>query len=412
VTTKPDGRGRTAATGLPPSAGRRRTHLPTARALVQPVLAWLRRRDPDELLRTVADWPTATRSALRHFLIVQGLAPCVADLVSAPRAAAVPVGAEDTARWLAEQLAQSRVRAAHFGKDLNAILDGVAAAGIAVMPLKGAILAFARYRDPALRPMADLDLLVRPVDEPGLHDVLVRLGYRLLDDADRRRHRTYARPGDRVVTTEGVHPDNPRKVEVHTGLYRSVWSDHAGLDLAPHLWSAGHEATLLGRPAVVPSDAALLFDVASHATTHLVRGTGRILHWVDVAALAADVDPLDDAFAELTFPVLTLAARALGDDRLASRVASLAPAAGASLARLAVRVPLDDRAGLNLRGVNHEHLGWWASRWQHWRPNPWLVRSAFPRLPVALAYGAYLGGVGATLAREATRLVRRRGPAA
>jgi len=379
---------------------------------VPPVLAWLRRRDPDELLRTVAGWPTATRSALRHFLIVQGLAPRVADLVSAARAAAVPVGAEDTARWLAEQLAHSRVRAARFGEDLTAVLDGATAAGIPVMPMKGAVLAFARYRDPALRPMADLDLLVRPADEPGLHDVLVRLGYRLLDDADRRRHRTYGRPGDRVVATDGVHPDNPRKVEVHTGLYRSVWSDHAGLDLAPHLWSAGREATLLGRPAVVPSDAALLFDVASHATSHLVRGTGRVLHWVDVAALAADVGALDDAFAELTYPVLALAARALADDRLSSRVAGLAPAAGASLARLAARVPLDDRAGLNLRGVNHEHLGWWASRWQHWRPNPWLVRLAFPRLPVALAYGAYVGGVGASLAREASRLARRRGPVA
>jgi len=411
VTTTSDGRGRTAATGLPPSAGRRRTHLPTARALVQPVLAWLRRRDPDELLRTVADWPTATRSALRHFLIAQGLAPCVADLVSAPRAAAVPEGAEDTARWLAEQLAQSRLRAARFGEDLTAVLDGAAALDIPVMPMKGAVLAFARYREPGLRPMADLDLLVRPKDEPGLHDVLVRLGYRLLDEAN-RRHRTYARPGDRVVTTEGVHPDNPRKVEVHTGLYRSVWFDDADLDLAPHLWSAGREATLLGRPAVVPSNAALLLDVASHATSHLVRGTGKVLHWVDVAALAADVDPLDDAFAELTYPVLALAARALADDHLASRLVGLAPAAGASLARLAARVPLDDRAGLNLRAVNHEHLGRWASRWQSWRPNPWLVRSAFPRLPVALAYGAYLGGVGAYLARKAIRLARRRGPIA
>jgi hypothetical protein len=372
----------------------------------------LRRRDPDDLLRTVAAWPTATHAALRHFLIVQGLAPHIADLLSVPRAAEVPAPAEDTARWLAEQLAQSRIRAARFGEDLTAVLEGAAAAGIQVMPLKGAVLAFARYREPGLRPMADLDLLVQPADEPRLHDVLVGLDYRLLDDADRRRHRTYGRPGDRIVATGGVHPDNPRKVEVHTGLYRSVWSDHAGLDLAPYLWSTGHEATLLGRPARVPSDAALLVDVASHATSHLVRGTGRVLHWVDVAALAAAVDPLNDAFAKLTYPVLALAARALADDHLASRVARLAPAAGTSLVRLAARVPLDDRAGLNLRGVNHERLGWWTSRWQHWRPNPWLVRLAFPRLPVALAYGAYVGRVGASLPREAVRLARQRLPIA
>lgn len=412
MTPASDGRGRANAPAPPPSAGRSRTHLQTARELVPHVLTWLRRQDADEPLRTVAGWSMTTRSTLRHFLIVQGLAPRIADLVSASNAAVVPAGAEDTARWLAEQLAQSRVRAARFGEDLAAILDGAASAGVAVMPMKGAVLAFARYREPGLRPMADLDLLVRPADEPRLHDVLVRVGYRLLDDADRRRHRTYGRPGDRVVATESVHPDNPRKVEVHTGLFRSVWTDHAGVDLAPRLWSAVRHATLVGRPALVPSDAAMLFDVASHATSHLVRGTGRVLHWVDVAELAADVEVLDDAFAELTYPVLALAARALADDRLASRVAGLAPAAGASLTRLAARVPLDDRAGLNLRGVNHERLGWWASRWQHWRPNPWLVRLASPRLPVALAYGAYVAGVGASLAREASRLARRRGPIA
>ena len=51
--------------------------------------------------------------------------------------------------------------------ELAAILAAAAAAGIEVMPLKGALLTTMPGCRPVRRPMADLDLLVHPPDRAG-----------------------------------------------------------------------------------------------------------------------------------------------------------------------------------------------------------------------------------------------------
>jgi hypothetical protein len=346
------------------------------------------------------------------------LAALVADVLdgSGTDAAAVPAGARDTVTWLAGQLAQGRTRAERFAEDLGAILARAAAIDLPVLPLKGALIAFTRYREPGLRPMADLDLLVRPGDEAGLHEVLAALGYRRTNGPD-AGHGVYRRPDERIVALDGTHPDNPRAVEVHAHLRRSAWVDRGGVDLAPDLWATARPATLLGQRAFVPDDVALLASVASHATGHLARGAGLALHWVDVATLATRQGATDDRVAPLggdaaawVYPPLALAARAFPDDRTAALVARLAPAVGAGLVRLAARVPLDDRAGLNVRGVHVDRLGWLPAHWRRWRPNPWLVRLAHPDAAYPLAYGAYVTGVAARgVRRGLARASRRRG---
>jgi hypothetical protein len=375
--------------------------LPATRAMVPHVLEWLRSHDPQRLVRTVEGWPPATRRALRHLLTTQGLAPLVADVLdrAGMEAAATPAGARDTAVWLAGQLAQSRLRADRFAADLCGILARAAVIGLPVMPMKGGLIAFTRYREPGLRPMADLDLLVRPGDEAAMREVLIELGYRRTNGSGAGEG-TYRRPDERVVSLEGVHPDNPRAVEVHARLRRSVWIDRGGIDVAPDLWASARPTSLLGQPVFVPDDAALLLSVASHATGHLIRGAGLARHWVDVTTLAphaAALAHVDGAFggdaARWVYPPLALAARAFPDDRTAALVAQLAPAAGKRLVLLAAHVPLDDRAGLNLRGVNIERLPWLRARLRHWRPNPWLVRLAHPEAAYPLAYGAYVAGV-------------------
>jgi len=427
----PDRPARTLEPALPVAAEPWTTlPLPATRALLAEVVGWLRARDRERLLRAVAGWPPPTQRALRHLLTTQGLAPLVADLLDPAGGAGsvgpVPDAALETVAWLAGQLAQSRSRADRFADDLSALLAGAAAAGIPVLPMKGALIAFTRYREPGLRPMADLDLLVRPDDEAGLGEVLQRLGYRDTSGPE-AGHGIYRRPDDRVVSLDGTHPDNPRAVEVHTKLRRSVWYDRGGVDVARDLWAGARSATLLGQPALVPSDEALLVSVASHATGHLLRGAGLLLHWVDVATLAGGGAPHDDpggrdgapsagngaplagnGRAAWTYPPVALAARAFPSAPLDALRAALAPAVGAGLVRLADRAPLDDRAGLNLRGVHLVRLGWLGARWQRWRPSPWLVRLAEPHHPYPLAYAAYLRGVAARGVRRAGRGAGRR----
>jgi hypothetical protein len=118
--------------------------------------------------------------------------------------------------------------------------------------------------------------------------------------------------------------------------------------------------------------------------------------------------PTERHAAAWAYPPVALAARAFPSAQLDGLRATLAPAVGAGLARLAERVPLDDRAGLNLRGVHLVRLGWLRARWQRWRPSPWLVRLAEPDLPYPVAYAAYLGGVAARGLRRAGRGAGRR----
>jgi hypothetical protein len=390
--------------------------LPATRAMVPHVLDWLRTRDAERLLRTVDAWPPATRLALRRLLTTQGLTALVADVLERSGTEAVPDGARDTVTWLAGQLAQGRERGARFADDLAAILVRADAIDLPVLPLKGGLIAFTRYREPGLRPMADLDLLVRPGDEAGLHEVLVALGYRRTNGPN-AEHGVYRRPDERIVALDGTHPDNPRAVEVHARLRRSAWVDRGGVDLAPGLWASARPTSLLGQRAFVPDDAALLASVASHATGHLARGAGLALHWVDVATLATHPAATNDGGAPLggdaaawVYPPLALAARAFPDDRTEALAARLAPHVGSSLVRLAARVPLDDRAGLNVRGVHIVRLSWLRARWRRWRPNPWLVRLAHPDAPYPLAYGAYVAGVAARGVRHGlARASRRRG---
>ena len=62
---------------------------------------------------------------------------------------------------------------------LFALLDAFKAADIAVVPLKGPVLAELLYPDPGLRPFSDLDILVRKPDVPAVIRVLTQQGYAL-----------------------------------------------------------------------------------------------------------------------------------------------------------------------------------------------------------------------------------------
>ena len=154
---------------------------------------------------------------------MHGLAPHLDAVVpDSSIAASVPLATLD---WLAEQAGLNARRIDRMHDELAAILAAAAAAGIEVMPLKGAILTTRPGVEPGRRPMADLDLLVRPADRAGLGALLAgarlrtRARERPTSDA-RRLRRSGWRPG-RV--TDGEHPDNPRRVEVHVEVKRHLW---------------------------------------------------------------------------------------------------------------------------------------------------------------------------------------------
>jgi hypothetical protein len=356
----------------------------------------------------VAASGSRTGLAVRRLITAHGLAPF---LVRDPAAAAVVATLpDDIQTWLAVQDERNRLRIERLLQELGGALRAFAASGLPVMPLKGAILATRAGFDPFRRPMADLDLLVRPADRDPARATLASLGYeRRLERTRRPTHDTFELPGNEdVVSADGEHPDNPRRIELHTEARRHLWGWIEEDDLTAHLWAGAREATVLGEPAILPAPAALAAHVAIHATSDLLLSRGRLIQWLDLAEVTGGapavgevagagpaVDLARAPHPRLVYPALRLAARRLagrfppdGPDGLAALEAVIPD----RLVRWAASVPLDTRAGLQAARSAPTDDGTLAARWARWAPYRWRLAVAHgdAPLPVAAARHARL----------------------
>ena len=127
---------------------------------------------------------------------------------------ALPAALSD---FLSEENLHSDARASRLLETLGETIHALRAAGVEVVALKGAVLAFFHYENPALRPMGDLDLLLRDArDLSRASEALERAGWRALLDTP--RHRVFARPDERIVRPASEDPDNPIRLELHTSF--------------------------------------------------------------------------------------------------------------------------------------------------------------------------------------------------
>jgi hypothetical protein len=274
------------------------------------------------------------------------------------------------------------------------------------MPLKGAILATRPGSDPFRRPMADLDLLVRPGDRDAARATLTSLGYRRRPERNRRpTHDTFELPGnDRVVAVDGEHPDNPRRIELHTEVRRHLWTWVEDDDLTGFLWAGAVEGTVLGEPAILPLAPACRAHLAIHATSDLLMARGRLVQWLDLAEVAGgfpdaawrapDTDRVASfELATVPHPRLVYPALRLASRRFAARLppggmpglAALEARVPARLARWAASVPLDTRAGLQAGRYAPGDVSTLGARWTRWAPYAWRLAVADGDLPRPLA---------------------------
>jgi hypothetical protein len=352
--------------------------------------------------------PTGTLPglALRRLITAHGLASFLVRDPMAAAAVAVSATPDDLRSWLELQDERNRLRIGRLLDELAAALRAFAAVGLRVMPLKGAILATRPGSDPFRRPMADLDLLVRPGDRDAARSTLTSLGYRRRPERNRRpTHDTFELPGnDRVVAVDGEHPDNPRRIELHTEVRRHLWTWVEDDDLTGFLWAGAVEGTVLGELAILPLAPALRAHLAIHAASDLLMARGRLVQWLDLAEVAGGLadaagrapgidpfDPLELAgvpHPRLVYPALRLAAR-----RLAGRLppdampglAALEARVPVRLARWAEHVPLDTRAGLQAGRSAPGDVSTLGARWTRWAPYAWRLAVADGDLPRPLA---------------------------
>jgi hypothetical protein len=213
------------------------------------------------------DWPVVVDA-----VDAEDLLPALAYALAGAGWPAVPPSPR---RRLTEALAASRARHLVMMREMGRVLGRCAAEGLAVIVLKGPVLADSVYPDPALRPFSDLDLLVRPADRLRMDAVLRDLAHRRVAD-EHSWDFDIAYDGATVYES----PGNVR-VDLHWSLLtepRFVCRlDEAGI------WERSVEITVAGEAARGLGREDLVLYLAAHLAVH--HSLAGLLRYWDVALL-------------------------------------------------------------------------------------------------------------------------------
>lgn len=250
------------------------------------------RQAPDEGHSAPLDRQYILRAADR-----QGIAPLLAEWA---RKEAYPLPPE----------VGDRLHAAYWGNHfrnrtlleyMRAVIVAAADAGIPLMPLKGAALASWYYPAPALRPMSDLDFLVRPADTDAIARVLLARGFapvpKQASVLNERRDAAIFRERGFVATAGGIsvmieYRSEPLDPAIGPLLLANRETEERYRAHSARIWQRSRRASLDGIVCarIAPED--LLLHVASHLAT---RHAGLRLIWLrDLHEIAtAHRDDLD-----------------------------------------------------------------------------------------------------------------------
>ena len=216
------------------------------------------------------------------------LAPAVAAMHGiSPLLAAAPrwQGPPHWASFLAEQRRHTLLRQQRIAALLATIDEHSRSAGIAIVALKGAALQMAGVYAAGERPMADLDLLVRPRDAESAVAVLLALSYR--DAGTTWKHQGFEPPNAELCALLGEHADNPVKIDLHHKISERLpltQTDLTDIVFPPH-----------AQPGInaYPRAAALMAHVLAHAAGTMTHRGLRLIQLCDIARLARRMSAAD-----------------------------------------------------------------------------------------------------------------------
>ncbi len=274
---------------------------------------------PDPELETVLSWigipgttisPPAQPLDWRR-LVKQvhalGLAPFLyKKLEPVPWLAAIP---EEPLRALRNAYFASAARNIVLQSQLEELVRSLAQARIRPVVLKGAALANSLYHNIALRPMGDLDLLLRPDDVKPAIGILNSLGYVLMEtEQDRPDPFAPSFTGELVLCKDSPLPV---MVELHWQLIPAVTFRKATRLDTGKLWEHVAPLTVGMYEALQLTPEATLIHLCAHLGVHSFRHFRGLL---DVVLLTRELDvaqwELFTGLAEL-FEVRTVAYVAL-----------------------------------------------------------------------------------------------------
>jgi hypothetical protein len=366
---------------------------------LQQILLWLNPETTDNPNKNNPTWVEENLDMVKRVILMHGVGPYLFHFASEDQPHnPVP---EILIGWLERlyEMNEKRIQRIHEG--LHCVLRLANSNGIEVMPLKGALLTTCFYNPPYIRPMADIDLLIKPEDLKGFRSILDSIGYQpIKSESYYSNHYKFVKPDNvNIADPDTEHSDNPIPIEVHIELRRSYLGKSGEVDLTDLIWRDSSNVNIYNQKAAAPTENALLIYLATHATRHFLTQSGRILHWLDLINMSAWIIQIDvPVYIDWVYIPLKLASRAFPSKVDDIGLSEMENTVDPRILQWCARVPLDARCGLMTRTNNPQDKKM-QSRFARWKPATWRLVLAFGHIPTTHAYLKYANAMLGQLPR-------------
>jgi len=226
----------------------------------------------------VPDWSDYEWTVARAVAAVHGISPLLARSLQWQ-------GPSTWTRFLEEQRAHTAARHSRIQALLGSIHQRARDASVAATALKGAALHELGLYAAGDRPMADVDLLVRPIDVERMAALLVSLGFR--QSGVTWKERIFTHVDEHAPAAFGEHSNNSLKIELHERICeRLPWRL---TDASEFIFPPQPRPGLNG----YPSNGSLMRHLLLHAAGSMAFQGLRILQLHDIALLSTRMSESD-----------------------------------------------------------------------------------------------------------------------
>ena len=227
---------------------------------------------------TAPDWSEFEWTIARAVAAMHGVSALLSRTLPWP-------GPAGWRRFVEDQSAHTAKRYERIAELLRRIDRQTQEAGIAVMALKGAALHAMGLYVAGERPMADIDLLVRPAQTERTAAILESLGFQ--ESSVSWKERVFSPKEDHGPADLGEHANNSIKIELHARICEKL----------PWRITDASELIFPKQPQPglnpYPSKASLMLHLLLHAAGSMTTRALRLLHLHDLARLSSVMTELD-----------------------------------------------------------------------------------------------------------------------
>lgn len=243
---------------------------------------WIHSAQKKKIIEDIKTWRDENWLEARLIAQLHGIAPLLFSLLN--KEGALDYIDPILRKYLSEQFTLNKERIKIITSELDSILEAANTKGVKVMPLKGSILTNRYYQDPALRPMADIDLLVPSQDEDSSVEVLNQKGYKQTSVTPYYKIFSSKKYNDSDIYLDGEHPENPINIDLRSELVFDMSGVYC--DITEYIWNASDDG-FYGYPhAMSLPPSALLLHLICHASKHLYKAVFRAIQLVDLVLVA------------------------------------------------------------------------------------------------------------------------------